>query len=603
MKTSETILDHVYSSLCGCEGIEASKKLKELATYYGVATSTVCAWAKKRGLRWRKERATKGTSKVPKKALDAAAALVLVSKRTSSAKEMPLPSCDAKEILEDSGYDTGGVSTDHFLNLMRKKQISAKHFLRPTPHVILLSKHPNHVWQFDVTNCLQYFLDTKNGMGERDWDMELYKNKIVKTAKEIKKELLRYAVVDHCSGAFYFRYFEAAGELAIHGAQFLYEAMRPKDELIKKYWNGEAEPKLGKYHFHGVPFKLVADRGSIMKAKQNQILFDSLRVELEPHLPGNPRAKGGVEGLMHIINRFEGRLKFERPESLFDLNKKALDWCIGINAVKIFREVAPRSALWATIKGDELRNCPEEKLYRMLIKEPIVRRKTNGARIVNLDGLDYLIPDPNAVYQWVDIVRHPYEYPAIEVYFNGYVWLLQPIGKDMYGRLTVGVPYGEYRGIKYTETQKAKVELEKTASDFGITWKGTGDKRRSVAPPLGFQSPLKVFGHQAEKAGNIEFLPKKGVELEIKEQEMPENKPMRIDAIEIARDMEQGARRISITEFLKRLVREIGPITPEMNQELRAKYGESIEIEEAERAIGEMQSAKCKVQNYREGVK
>ncbi|MHB8123764.1 MAG: transposase family protein [Desulfuromonadaceae bacterium] len=556
-------------------------KAQELAGYYGVTPQSVYRWAASRGLRWRREKATKGASAASREALKEASALLLMSKRTS--QSIPLPACDAKEILEDSGKRTG-VSTSWFLARMRQEQISAQDLLRPSPHVTLLSDHPNHVWQFDVTNCLQYFLDERKGLGERDAEMTLYKNKIVKTAKAIKKELLRYAIVDHCSGAFYFRYFYATGEKAADGSQFLFEAMRPKDELIKRTWNGQSATKLGKFRFHGVPFILVADRGSIVAAKANQALFDYLRIQLEPHMPGNPRAKGAIEGLMHILNRFEGRLKLQRPADLDELNRWALDWCIATNGIKMMRGVAPRSVLWSYITAEQLRLCPEEEIYHRGIKEPTIDRTADGACLISVDGQSYQVPDPQAAKQKVSVVRHPYEYPAVEVHFNGFVWLCQPIPVDQYGRLTNGVHYGEYKGIKHTATQKAKGEMEKIGEGWGLSWKGTGDKRRAEAPPAGQVSPLTVFGHQADKVGNVEFIERKGTPLEVKSAEdMPVNAELTTDAAVVSRGI--AARRISFVEFLKRLAAEIGVIAPEMNRTLREQYSSGIEISEAEEVI------------------
>jgi hypothetical protein len=418
--------------------------------------------------------------------------------------------------------------------------------------------------------------------------MTLYKNKLVKTAKTIKKELLRYAAVDHCSGAFYFQYFYASGERAADGSQFLFTAMRPKDELIKRTWNGSSGEMLGKYRFHGVPFMLIADRGSIMTAKANQALFDALRIDMQPHMPGNPRAKGAIEGLMHYINRFEGRLKFQRPAELDELNRWALDWCIYVNAALKMRDIAPRSVLWSYIKQEQLRLCPEEALYRLLIKEPTITRTADGSRLISVDNRHYQIPDSQAAGQKVNVVRHPYEIPAVEVHFNGFVWLCRPIPEDQYGRLTNGVPYGTYQGIKHTETQKAKAGMEKKAETWGLKWKGTGDKRMAEAPPVGFESPLTVFGHQADKVGNLEFIERKGTPLEIKAAEdMPENKPLTTDAAEVSRGI--ASRMISFVEFLKRLSAEIGVITPEMNRTLRAQYGSGIEIKEAEEVIASIQ--------------
>lgn len=585
MAVSETILDHIHKSLRDLSNGEASAKAKELATHYGVSVQTVFRWAGMKGLRWRKEKATKGASSVSRDAAVKAGTLLFVSKRSS--KDIPLPACDAKEILDDSGLDTGGVTTSWFLARMRKEKVSAKDILRPSPHQRLLSDHPNHVWQFDVTNCLQYFLEEKRGMGERDADMELYKNKIVKTARQIRKELLRYAVVDHCTGAFYFRYFYATGERAIDGSQFLFEAMRPKDEIIERTWNGTAASKIGKYRFHGVPFVLVADRGSIVAAKANQNLFDSLRINLEPHLPGNPRAKGAIEGLMKIINRFEGRLKFERPADLADLNRRALDWCIGYNGTKDMRGVAPRSVLWSRIAEKQLRLCPDETLYRLLIREPDFERTADGSRIIQVDHRFYRIEDPNAAYQKVKVVRHPYEYPNIEVHFNGYVWLCQPIAMDEYGRLADGVRYGEHKGIKHTEAQKAKTEMERVAAQWGLKFKGAGEKRIAEAPPVGHVSPLQVFGHQADKVGNVEFIEKRGTPLEIKEPEMPANESLPMDAAKVSRGI--ASRRISIVELLKKLKDEIGVVSPALNEAIRARYGSGIEIKEAEEVIAQIQ--------------
>ena len=379
MAVSETILDHVSQTLRGINAADATTRIKDLAAHYGVTPATINRYAAARGIRFRKERKTKGQSGATRDILLNASTLMLTSRRTSN--EIPLPACDAKMILDDSGRETGNVSTSRFLARLRQEQVSAKDLLRPSPHVRLLSKHPNHVWQFDVTNCLQYFLDAK-GLGERDTEMTMYKNKIVKTAKGIKKELLRYAVVDHCTGAFFFHYFYASGERAADGSEFLFRAMRPKDELIKKTWNGESGAKLGKFRFHGVPFMLVSDKGSILTAKANQALMDALRVDVELHMPGNPRAKGAIEGLMKYINRFEARLKFQRPADLDELNRWALDWCIYANGAIKMRDVAPRSVLWSYITAEQLRLCPEESLYRLLIKEPTITRLAGGDRII-----------------------------------------------------------------------------------------------------------------------------------------------------------------------------------------------------------------------------
>lgn len=580
MPVSEVILQHVYQSMSGLAEGEAGRKALELAEHYGVTRQTIFRYAAIKGLRWRKEKNTKGSTRVSEDTLKAAGALLLASRRTSN--EIPLPACDAKEMLEDSGVDTG-VSTSRFLTLMREREINKDALLQPSPHQTMLSEHPNHVWQFDVTNCLQYFLDDK-GMGERDADMTLYKNKIVQTAKSIKKELLRYAVVDHCTGAFFLWYYYASGERAIDGADFLYKAMRPKNEIIEQTWNGSSGSKLGKYHFHGVPFMLIPDRGSIITNKANENLLKALRIKVEPHMPGNPRAKGSIEGLMHIINRFEANLKFKRPRDLAELNAWALDWCIKFNGVNLMRGVAPRSAMWSTIRAEHLRLCPEWHIYKMLIRRPEIDKRVDGALHFALDGKTYQVPNPNAARKTVKVVIQPYEYPNVEVHFNGEVWLLQPIPKDQYGRLTQGTTFGEYKSHKYTETQKAKAEMEKIASEqWGLTWKGTGDKRRAVAPPVGAETPLQVFGHQAEKV-KVEFLNRQGTELEyIKPVELTE--PMQPHAVEVSRAIVD--RKVPILELIKEL-RDV--MTPALNQALRETYGQGIEKSKIEEVVSQIKA-------------
>jgi hypothetical protein len=573
---SEEILIHVEATLRDATGSDVAPLVASLSRSLGVTPQTIYRWAHTKGLRWRKSPATKGTSRINRETVTEAAAIVHASRRRSN--QATIPACDAVEILSDSGREID-VSPSWFRARMRQEQLSTRDLLAPSPHVTMLSEHPNHVWQFDVTNCIQYFLDDKKGMGERDPDMELYQNKIVKTAKSIRKELLRYAVVDHCTGAFYFRYFYASGERASDGAQFLFEAMRPKDEIIKSLWNGDSESRSGKYRFHGVPYLLVADRGSIMTSKANQNLFASLKIDLRTHLPGNPRAKGGIEWLMKNINRFEGRLKFERPRDLADINRKAMDWCITYCAVKDMRGIAPRSALWGLITKAQLRLCPDEALYWTLRREPTLKAKANGGCIIRVDGRFYKIPDTNAAHRWIIVTRNAYEFPRVDAHFNDHIWLLSPIPLDQFGRLTSGVPYGQYRSPAQTETQKAKTEIEKIAEGWGLSWKGTGDHRIAVAPPVGHISPLTVFGRQTEKLGNLELMDRKGTPLEVAPPEPIPNKPVLHSAHEVSR---AGlSRMMPLIDFMRQLKDEIGPIPPDLNRILKDQYPDGVPVDDA----------------------
>lgn len=101
---------------------------------------------------------------------------------------------------------------------------------------------------------------------------------------------------------------------------------------------------------------------------------------------------------------------------------------------------------------------------------------------------------------------------------------------------------------------------------------------------------MQIFGHQAEKAGNLEFIAKRGTPLDVKAPEAPANDVIRMDACEVSRSI--SSRRIPMIEFLAQLKGEIGTISPELNQELRAQYGTGIDMEEAAEVIRSIQDGR-----------
>ena len=81
MAVSETILNHVESSLRGLTPKNAAQKTKELATHYGVTPASINRYAAARGIRFRKERKTKGMSGASREILLNASTLLLTSRR------------------------------------------------------------------------------------------------------------------------------------------------------------------------------------------------------------------------------------------------------------------------------------------------------------------------------------------------------------------------------------------------------------------------------------------------------------------------------------------------------------------------------------------
>lgn len=552
------------------QGRELRAAVEGLAAKHLVSPATIYRWANEAGLRWRKERTDKGARAVGKDDARTMGALLMASRRLSN--KVPLPACDAVAILRDSGMLTDEVSTSTCLRALREHRVSARDITRPTPHRNLRAEHPNHVWQFDVTNCIQYFLDGKKGLGERDTEMTMYKNKVVKTAKNIKRELLRYVVVDKASGAFFFRYFYASGERAADGLVFLYEAMRPKADE--------------RYRFHGVPRIIYADRGSIAKAQAVRNMLDALKVELTAHLPGNPRAKGAVEGWMHHIDAFEARLKLQRPRDLDELNSWALDWTVYVNAAKSFRDTgSSRSALWSLVRSEQLRLCPDWDLLVRVMKTNGERRLVSGDLTISFDGNTYRLPDSAQARRHVMVSYNAFDYPNVEVAAeDGTVYYLSPLMKDVFGQYEDAVTFGEFKAHKHTPTQQAKGEMEGIAEGWGLTWTGTADKRKADAPPVGYETPLQVFGHQADKVGNVAFMDKRGTEVELTATPEPRMLPL-VKAL--AEVVDRLGRRLTRDEY----------------QALSTRYGNAIPEDEVMRIVESLKGKEAEVERHIEDGK
>jgi hypothetical protein len=121
----------------------------------------------------------------------------------------------------------------------------------------------------------------------------------------------------------------------------------------------------------------------------------------------------------------------------------------------------------------------------------------------------------------------------------------------------------EYKSQPETPTQKARKRFNNMAyGKDGLDERG--EPKKGAVPFAG----ITVHGIHAEKVGNLAFIEKAGT-------------PIQVDR-SVSED-----RRIGIMEFLKRLRAEAGPISRQLNAELRARFGDSISEREAEEVIRE----------------
>jgi len=496
----------------------------------------------------RKKRVDKGKCRLTDGQIEYIASLVHVTAREIKGPIMPVER--AIEIAEDNGIiDRGQISVGRMQQILREKQINAKALKDVEPYIPMRSLHPNHCHVFDVSVCIQYYL--KGGkMGIMD-ERKFYRNKVDNYAK-IKRRLMRYVITDHFSGSFYFRYFYAPGESEENLLRFFIEAWKNKENE--------------KYPFHGVPFQIMMDSGAANTAGAVKSLLKELEVDVLEGLPHNPRRQGSAESAHNIIERhFESGLRIQPAVSEEELNQWAFDWAVSFNARKRHtRHGMTRSQCWLLIRPEQLRLLPAEEKCVELMKRPAFTRRVNPDYTIHYKNDKYIVKHIDGIRPNMIVpVRIRAFSDALYVSFNDTTYEVQPIEKlpaELGGfRADAAVIGQEYKAQPETLTQKAKKRFENMAY---------GEEKKKDAVPF---EGLKVFGHQAEKVRHT-FIERRGTPIEL--------------------DRSIAAREISFAEFLRRLVREAGPISRELNQVLRTRYGSSIEISEAEEVIRKIQEGR-----------
>ncbi|TAN59827.1 transposase [bacterium] len=471
------------------------------------------------------------------------AALMYETGRENKGPIMPMER--AIQIAEDNGIINAGQVSPATLNrILRERQASKRHMKNPEPHTNMRSLHPNHVHVFDVSVCVQYYL--KNGkMGIMD-ERVFYKNK-PQNAEKIKTRLLRYLVVDHFSGEFYCRYYDTTGETSANLFDFLKEAWGRKEHA--------------KAPFRGVPFVLLMDNGAANASRAIVAMLERMGVDIPKGRPYNPQRQGAVETLHTTIEQqFESGLRIQPAFDVATLNAWAFDWMIRFKATKEHRRHGlPRTQMWLTIRPEELRELPPDEIMQEFFAKPEEECHVYADYSIRYRGMAYSVRHVGGVHPnaKVQAILKPFKLPKIDVAFNGKTYEANPI--EMLPALKGGfradaVVIGkDYKSQPETATMQAIKRFDNMAY---------GDDRKKASIP--FES-LRVFGDHASKVDGLEFLPKAGTPLELE-------RPAQI-------------ARVPILEFFKELKRAIGIITPELNAELRTRYGESITRKEADEEI------------------
>ena len=162
----------------------------------------------------------------------------------------------------------------------------------------------------------------------------------------------------------------------------------------------------------------------------------------------------------------------------------------------------------------------------------------------------------------VKVILRPYHWPEVAVEHNDVVYLASPIQTLAGGFDAEAAVIGEeFKAQPETTIQRSSKRSENLAY---------GEERKKDDVP--FAGTLQVFGHQAEKLGNLTPMPKVGTPLEV------------------GRDT--VAKEMSLVEFLKQLRGAVSRIEPALNRELKTTFGSSIEVKLAERIIADIDAGR-----------
>jgi hypothetical protein len=486
---------------------EKSQLVQDAADFLGCSPIKIYRELKKNGFTPnRKQRSDKGEVSLSREEAVTLANLLIESTRQNGKRLLSVG--DAIEIAHANGMIVGRVSPATAIRIMREFKVHPEQLKKPTPHVVLRSLNPNHVWEFDVSVCVLYYLDS-GGLSVM-LESEFYKNKPENVKKIENKRVLRYLATDHYSGAFSLLYIMSAGESQEALFNFMIHAFSKKDNEL----------------MHGVPQILLWDKGSANTSFLIKNFLDRMTVKHIAHTTHNPRAKGQVESTHNLIERqFEGRLYLLKVQDIDDLNAKAQTWSRWFQSTKIHRRHGhTRYGMWQTIKKEQLRLCPSREVCESLLQTKPEKRKVRGdltityapkgdkTRIYRVAHL----PDVR-VGDEIEVCINPYKSPCIDavvyekdgtaVHFN-----CEPTEMDNAGFPMNSPVIGEQmKSAPHTPNETVRQEMMQQA--YGVSTSQEVEKLKKQKTPA-FNGEVDPFTY-LEKETLPNFITRKGEEIQV----------------------------------------------------------------------------------------
>lgn len=390
-----------------------TKLLQSVADMLGISLNLVYEKLERVGYQSnRKVRSDRGDTHVD---LRDARLICNILHSTKRKNEKSLPSCDlAIKIAFANGEIKQLYNSTTLLRVARRHGFHPDQLAAPPPYVSMRSLHPNHVWQVDASIGVLFYLP--EGGVEFFNEKEHYKNKPENLDKVRNHLCIRYAVVDHYSGAFFHKYYAARGENQEIFFNVLANAFTQRD----------------REDFYGIPQMLVMDKGAANTSHLVTGFLDRLEIQHYAHKAGNPRAKGAGEKIQDIIERqFEGglRLRAKQVADVNELNELATQWRIYFNDSAIHtRTQKTRYEVWKTIKEDQLVLAPEMKVMQAILHGAPQERKVGEGLRITYKGHGFKesrtysvkhIPHIK-VGEDVTVLLNPYRSPNIDIEITDY---------------------------------------------------------------------------------------------------------------------------------------------------------------------------------------
>ena len=458
----------------------------------------------------KKPRKDKGETCVPEALCRKIAGLVICGDRANGKRPMCIK--DAVKRWEANGegiadQETGEVtmpSVETISRAMRRYGCHPDQLRVASPSVRMRTEYPNRLWQADASVCVLYRIRGTGNIGLMK--EESYNEKKPENLIKIRNtRIVRYIVVDHCSGNFYLRYEQAAGEDAKGFLDTLIDAITdrgPQDVM------------------HGVPEILYTDPGPGPASSLVTGFCGQMGITPAQHVPGRARATGSVEKCQDIVEcKFESRLRFLEVPDIAQLQALADRWRRYFCATAIHtRTKKTRNDVWLSIPAEKLRTAEADVMHsiaawgevRCQVKDDFTisadTRTHYGVRRYDLRELGY---HGLQVRDSVSVRLNPYKAPSIIAVIEKpdgekLSFEVPPMQFDGAG-FDLGAPaFGEgFKAMPKTRAEKTLEAIKKEA--YGVQSVEEADKMRRAGKPayagIDIMADVKEAPTYLKKAG------------------------------------------------------------------------------------------------------